>query len=308
MTNLQKFNQLKRIRILLIIFILALLPAFKLACQPIPVGSLKEKQFRILQLLSDSTITTSFLNRPIWNSTYKKVFNPSNTNKQAWWGHPLNHWETSTSLLGYDMRIGAYNPVLINTYNTKLPFGKNNGAAWYGRGLNTEFKAGFYITSKYFTVTLRPDFIYTQNKPFKIPNGVPHYPNGAIRWVNPGQIAEYRLSNIIDRPFRFGPVAYGTIDMGLSSIRVHYKQLEIGVSKGSLWWGPGVQYSLIMSNNAPGLRHLFIGTRSPVSLPLNIGKIEFRWIFGWPKDSPYFDLYNLNSFGAQAYKKTDYII
>src|SRR5699024_5581615 len=155
------------------------------------------------------------------------------------------------------------------------------GAAWYGRGLNTEFKFGFYITSKYATITFRPDFIYTQNKYFKPPRYTPHYPNGDIRWANPGKLPQYRLANLIDLPFRFGPDYYTTFNLGLSSFRIHYKQIEAGFSTENLWWGPGVQYALAMSNNAAGLPHVFIGTRSPVSLPLNIGDIEFRWIFGW---------------------------
>jgi hypothetical protein len=286
----------KKYMALFAVVLLAIMPFLKLAAQPIPAGSIQEQQFRTLQLLSDSTITTSFLNRPIWYSSYKKVFNPSNTNNLTWWGHPLSHWETSVSLSGYGMQIGAYNPVFTNTFNSKLPYGQNNGAAWYGRGLSTELKIGFYLTSKYFTITLRPDFLYTQNRYFTPPQWVPHYANGDIRWVDPGSLPEYRLGNLIDLPFRFGPGPYSTLDMGLSSIRIHYKQIEAGFSKGSLWWGPGVRYALAMSNNAAGLRHLFIGTKSPISLPLNIGKIGFRWIFGWPKDSPYFDLYDLNHY------------
>jgi hypothetical protein len=288
--------------------LLVVIPILKLAAQPIPIGSVREKQFRTLQLLSDSTITTSFLNRPIWNSSYKKIFNPSNKNSSAWWGQPLSQWKTSVSLFDYNMQIGAYNPIFMNTYNSRLPYGQNNGAAWYGRGLNTEFKAGFYLTSKYVTITFRPDFIYTQNKYFKPPRYIPHYANGDIRWVNQGRLPEYRLANMIDRPFRFGPDSYYTFDLGLSSIRIHYKQIEAGFSKGSLWWGPGVNYALAMSNNAPGLRHLFLGTRSPISLPLNIGKIEFRWIFGWPKDSPYFDLYDLNTYGLRIGKNKKYYL
>lgn len=172
MINRKKYTQFNNSKAIILCLILTLLPVFKLICQPIPVGSLKEQQYRVLQLLSDSTITTSFLSRPIWNSTYQKVFNPSNSNSQIWWRHPVNYWETTMTIHEYNdykVHLGIYNPVLINTYNSELPLGQNNGAAWYGRGLNTELKLGFYLTSKYVTITLRPNFIYTQNKYFPPP-------------------------------------------------------------------------------------------------------------------------------------------
>jgi hypothetical protein len=45
-----------------------------------------------------------------------------------------------------------------------------------------------------------------------------------------------------------------------------------------------------MSNNAAGVEHGFLGTRRPVALPFNAGRIEFRWMIGQPRDSDYFDL------------------
>ncbi len=74
-------------------------------------------------------------------------------------------------------------------------------------------------------------------------------------------------------PYRFGPDAYSDFDWGLSSARIHYKSIEAGISTEPLWWGPGVQYALMMSNNAGGFQHLFLGTRSPLQLPLNIGAV-----------------------------------
>jgi hypothetical protein len=285
-----------QIKILILCFCLAGLPLTEIWAQPIPIGSAKEMQFRLLQLLSDSTVTTSFLNRPVWDSSYQEVFNPSNTRSGRWWGQPWEPKEISFSIFNYKLNTGAYDAVFKNTYNSALPHGFNNGAAWYGRGFTTELKAGFYINSKYFTLTFRPQFFYSQNKDFKPPRFVPKDGNGVIRYVAGGRLPEYRLANRIDLPWRFGPDSFGKFDLGLTSVRLHYKKLEAGISKGNLRWGPGVRYALAMSNNAPGLKHIFFGTRSPIKLPFNIGKIEFRWILGSPKDSPYFDLYDLNKY------------
>ncbi|HYW36254.1 MAG TPA: capsule assembly Wzi family protein, partial [Balneolaceae bacterium] len=298
--NLRKNIIPNKMRLLLLCLIFGVMPLARLAAQPLPVGGAEEQQYRLLQLVSDSTIQTSFLNRPIWLSTYKNIFKNNNFASDSWWSKSMAPDEKTFSIDHYQVHIGPYDPVLKNTFNSKLPYGKNNGAAWYGRGLNTELQGGFYLTSKYFTITFRPHLIYTQNKPFEVPSFIPTYPNGDIRYVQPGYIPNYQLANRIDRPFRFGPKSYGTIDWGESSVRLHYKEFEAGFSKGTLWWGPGVEYALAMSNNAAGLRHLFIGTRKPISLPLNIGKLEFRWIFGWPRDSRYFDL---NVYGAKTQQR-----
>src|SRR5690625_7055915 len=64
-----------------------------------------------------------------------------------------------------------------------------------------------------------------------------------------------------DAPFRFGPDPFTTFDWGNSYIRAHYKSIEAGLSTEPLWWGPMQRYPLIMSNNAPGVPHAFLGTR-----------------------------------------------
>lgn len=263
----------------------------KYACaQPIPVGDVREELYRSLQLLSDSTVELSLGNRPIWSESYEKNTVQLAETYNSWWAWPLNHWETKKSLAGYSFNVGTYNPIISNTYNSELPYGENNGAAWYGKGHNTEFKAGFYITSQYATLTFRPHFSYQENADFPTPRFIPKYPDGSDRYVAEGILPEDVLADRIDRPFRFGPDSYTTFDFGHTSIRAHYNQIELGFSTESLWWGPGVQYALLMSNNAPGVPHLFLGSRNPISLPLNIGNIEFRLVAGWPKDSEYFDL------------------
>ncbi|MFX9097187.1 capsule assembly Wzi family protein, partial [Acinetobacter baumannii] len=45
-----------------------------------------------------------------------------------------------------------------------------------------------------------------------------------------------------------------------------------------MWWGPGSQNSLLMSNNAPGFLHLTLNTRYPIKT--GIGNFEFQFISG----------------------------
>ena len=255
--------------------------------QPIPVGDVREEQYRITQLLSDTTIANSFGNRSIGLDTYRKVLKSSGFNRQAWWNSEYLPQEKE---IYPNVTLGTYDLILSNTHNSTLPYGENNGAAWYGRGHNTEFKGGFYLTSPYVTITFHPHIIYQENRDFEVPRFIPTYPDGSIRYVAEGVLPGDSLAERIDRPFRFGPDSYTTFDWGHSSIRLHYKAIEAGISTEPLWWGPGVQYALVMSNNAAGVPHAFINTRRPLHLPLDAGRVEFRWMMGLPKDSKYFDL------------------
>lgn len=263
-----------------------LVPLQRMQAQTIPVGEFRESQFQLLQLLSDSTTNISFSNRPLSNRSYQEItqdYKPSNT----WWARPL---QSPAIKLTEDFTLGFFEPVMKGTFNSELPYSENNGAAWYGRGLNTEFKGGFHITSDFLDVSLRPHIIYQQNRSFPVPRFVPVERNGDIRYIAEGTLPEDTLAERIDRPFRFGPDSYTTLDWGHSSVRFHHHDIELGLSSEPLWWGPGVQYALTMSNNAAGVPHAFLGSREPLELPWNIGRLEFRWIWGWPRDSEYFDL------------------
>ncbi len=250
------------------------------SAQTLPVGGFREKQVRIQQLFNDS-LSISFSNRPIWMNTYEQYFE-GHEFEDSWWNRP--YYYLSERVLYDFIKVGVYEPVFALTNNSKFPYngGGNNGAAWYGRGLITEFRAGFFATSDYFTVTFRPHLIYTQNKQFKVPRFVPRDEEGNVLY------GHEELQFRIDAPFRFGPDSYSTFDLAQSSVRLHYKPIEIGLSNAPLWWGPGVQNALMLSNNAPGLQHVFFGTRWPLQLPLNIGQVEFKLIGAWPEDSDYF--------------------
>lgn len=263
-------------RLLLLLALLCFISGHGFA-QPVPVGDLREEQLRIQQLFNDS-LSISFSNRPVWNYTYEQFFDSEAFSNQ-WWNRPLGNYEQPVTDF---IRVGVFEPVFSNTYNTRLPIGENNGAAWYGKGLTTEFKSGFYATSEYATLTFRPHISYQQNLHFEVPRFVPRDTAGNVLY------GADELGFGIDNPFRFGPDPFWTFNLGQSSFRLHYKNIEAGLSSEPLWWGPGIRYALMMSNNAPGLKHAFLGSRAPISLPY-IGNIEFRWIWGWPEDSEYFD-------------------
>jgi hypothetical protein len=248
-----------------------------LCAQTIPAGSLLDEQVEIQSLVSDSALFSP-VNRPLSATAYGD-FVTGDRNDPRWWNRQLLEPVRSFGSYG---EIGILPVFLQNTHNSRFPMGENNAAAWYGRGSSTEWKGGFYFTSDYVTLNLYPHLIYHENIDFLTPRFIPRDSNGDIRYVAEGLGAQ------IDAPFRFGPDSFTTLDPGNSSIRIHYKKLETGLSTESLWWGPAVRYPMVFSNNAAGFRHFFFSSRKPVSVPY-FGDLQFKWILGYPKDSQYYD-------------------
>lgn len=258
------------------ITILVLLFPYQAIAQTIPVGSVLDEQATLQILLADS-ITYGTINRPLSGTAYHSLLN--NTDQSKWWNRNLLNRNVSLENV---FEIGMLPTFIQNTVNSKIPYGENNGAAWYGRGSNTEFKAGFYLTSKFLTINLYPHIIYQENLDFRHPRFTFRDENGNLRYVAEGIQAQ------LDAPFRFGPDAFTTIDPGNSSVRLHYKMLETGLSTEPLWWGPAVRYPLVFSNNAAGIPHFFFASREPLNIPY-FGDLQFRWVLGYPKESKYYD-------------------
>ena len=262
-----------------LLFLVVLLQPLQLSAQIIPIDDIKEDQIRIQQLMQGSEFS-SFSNRPVWNHIYDQYMEGAGEGSQT------GMWTETLSLpeynLGYSFKAGAYLPSLQVTSNTGVPYGENNEAAWYGKGLNTEFRGGVWVTSDYLTITFRPQVVTQQNLDFEVPRFIPNQDTD-IRYTAEG------IKDIIDAPFRFGPDSFNTVSLGYTSIRAHYKPIEAGFSIEPMWWGANAKYPLLMSNNAPGMKHFFVGTRYPVKIPW-VGKFEFKWIGAFPEDSDYFDL------------------
>ncbi len=247
--------------------------------QIIPVNDIKEEQVRLQQLFH-GTVYTSFTDRPIWNHIYDSYMDLADPGYGFW---SRNHNMTQYDVDGpMNIRFGVYRPSVQLTNNSTVPYGENNEIAWYGRGINTEFIGGFWLTSDYMTVTVRPHIVSQQNSDFEIPRFVPTDDDGNYLFRAEG------ISDIIDRPIRFGATPFTSFSQGYTSIRLHYKPVEIGFSTEPRWWGGNIKYPLLMSNNAPGMQHFFLGTRYPIQIPY-VGSLEFTYLAAFPEDSDFFE-------------------
>ncbi|HEX7938693.1 MAG TPA: capsule assembly Wzi family protein [Gemmatimonadaceae bacterium] len=169
------------------------------------------------------------------------------------------------------LAIGIIAPVFEGSLNSQFPSGMNDGAMWAGRGASVLATAGAVATFGPVSLQLAPSFTWSQNTAFAL--GPLHDAP-----ANASQYADVWAAARIDRPQRFGDAEIRRMDAGQSSLRVDYRGFAAGVSNENMWWGPGVDNSLLMSNTAGGFGHVFIGTGR--AHDIRIGKIEALWTVG----------------------------
>lgn len=184
----------------------------------------------------------------------------------------LYNWRTNTTkkvFFNNKISFGLLPISVIQQYNTKNPYGWNDGAMIPARGYQTLVSPGFFARAGIFSIQFKPEIIWAQNKSFEM------FPSTHLDnvWAN-----YYYFLNRIDNPEKFGSNSYSRVLTGQSSIRLNFKSVSIGFSTENLWWGPGKRNSLLMSNNAPGFKHLTLNTTRPIKS--RIGNFEFQIIAG----------------------------
>jgi len=255
----------------LIIFI-----KFNIYAQSLPVGTTAiEDYFRRAQLSGVADTNVSFTVRPIFPTFINKkadVFYPDTSQRRQ----DILNIQGSLQTDDKNLKFGLL-PLSIQTeFNSGYPYGWNDGAMIPARGWQTLVSPGLFLQYGPLTVQLKPEFVDAQNSNFST--------------FNPGQYGAvfaryYDIYNNIDLPVRFGTTPYQKAYWGQSSIRLNFKSLSFGLSTENLWWGPGIQNSLLMSNTAPGFPHLTFNTSRP--LKTAIGSFEGQIIAGRLSNSGY---------------------
>ena len=149
-------------------------------------------------------------------------------------------------------------------YNGHPSNNRNDGGMIPAKGYQSLVSAGFFANAGPLSVQIRPEYVFAGNAAFR------------------------EFSSLIgsaDLPVRFGKDPYSRLSWGQSSIRLNFNPVSVGLSNENLWWGPGKQNSILMSNTAPGFKHLTLNTIRPVKTP--IGSIEAQIIAGRLEESGY---------------------
>jgi hypothetical protein len=177
-----------------------------------------------------------------------------------------------------DLQLRVLPAGLRNRFNSAWADDRNDGALWAGRGLSTAVEGGVRLRWRFLSLTVAPVVAWQQNRDFYFPFSTTP---GQSPYANPFNYG------MIDLPIRFGPESFWTVDPGQSTLRADLWGVAAGISSENLWWGPGQRNSLLMTNSAPGMPHLFLGTSRPVDIW--IGWLEAQMVWARPRESKWFD-------------------
>jgi len=219
---------------------------------------------RDLQLNGKLNPRFSFCVRPLYNLSISDSLNEQDLTK----GIPAVLAQSSKQVLFLPFE-------LKQQYNTHHPYGWNDGSMIPAKGYQTQLSFGIYSKKSFFSLQLRPEIVFAQNRSFPV---FPSLQNDTI-WRS----YYTNVLNKIDAPERFGTKAYLKIFPGQSTFRLNYHKISLGISTENLWWGPGVRNSLAMSDNAPGFAHLSFNSLQPITSP--VGSFEWQLISGKLKGS-----------------------
>lgn len=241
-----------------------------LQAQTLPVGLLAnvEDAYRREQLLGNDSSNTSYLIRPLHMTMANNL--------------TLGWQQDGTAIRLSDFRKQLYASaqgqvavyalpfVTQQQFNTRHPYGMNDGSMIQAKGYQTQISAGLFVKAGPLSLQLRPEYVYAQNASFQKLSEA----NGD---VFKNAVGRY-LYNRIDLPDRFGDEPYSQLSWGQSSLRVNAGPVALSLSNENLWWGPGVRNSLLMSNNASGFKHLSLQTTRPIQT--YIGSFETQLVSG----------------------------
>jgi len=256
-----------KIRLLLIVTFLISISSSAFS-QTLPVGISEniEDAYRREQLLGRDHSNSSYMVRPInMLNNNSLALDPDSTN------YSLNNFRK----LLYENKkaqIQVYAlPVVINQqFNSHHPYGMNDGSMIPAKGYQMQISAGVFAKVGPLSIQFRPEYVTAENKYFTNLQES----NTASEFKN----ADFKHQVEIDNPERYGRGNYSKAFWGQSSVRLNFDPVSFGISSENLWWGPGVRNSLLMSNNAPGFKHLTLNTTRPVNI--YIGHIEAQIVAG----------------------------
>jgi hypothetical protein len=158
---------------------------------------------------------------------------------------------------------------LETVWNSTYPSGDNDGLLWAGRGVSTQARLGVAGRWGAFSGAVAPEVAWQQNGWFET---VPTGKSGPLAFQNPW------YGPNLDMPQRFGAGPYATAALGQSYLRADLFGAAVGVSTENLWLGPGLRNAILLTNNAPGFPHAFLGTSQPADVW--IGKLEVLALWG----------------------------
>jgi len=134
------------------------------------------------------------------------------------------------------------------------------------------------------------DISLPNSQGLRLRNGV----NGGLTFESRAQVGD--VVTFYLQPELHGNEQYGAARLATGYVKLTAFNVELLAGRESLWWGPGLHGSLIMSNNAPPFDQVRIGSAEAFRLPLIgdwIGPTKILAFFGrleQRRDVPHADL------------------
>lgn len=207
-------------------------------------------------------------------------------------GHTAGPWRLAARLnLGH----AAAGPITMRgIFNSAFPYGANDGPIWAGRGLTTSASGGAAAILGSFSVTAAPLVFWAANRPFPLDNKRTTAANRFANAIAPDQV---------DLPQRFGDKPYSRLDPGASVVRFDSRLITAGASTANEWIGPATEYPFLLSTNAPGFPHVFVGTGEPINLW--VAQVHGRVAWGRLDQSPYSPVTGTTHYTSKAMAGTE---
>ncbi len=265
--------------ILRFLFLLAPFMWSQVQAQQVDLNNIALMDANRLQALLDTSFNSN-------SYTIRNSSVPFNTNLKSWKKVFVNHLSA--------MRVLQE--------NSNLPLGFNDGAMIPSVGKQNYYNFQVGIQWGNFTLQFAPEKVTAENFAVQgLGNDFDGTANG-----NPGNFWRryYEISeNIIEAPNVHFKTNSDQNFIGQTSLKYHTKNISVGVSTENLWWGPGIHYSLVLTNNAPGFLHYTIQTNKPIQTFL--GAVEAQFIGGSLQNGFLKPSENDNPYAAQWYIPKD---
>lgn len=167
------------------------------------------------------------------------------------------------------------------TWNSELPFARNDGGVWAGRGRTVLASAGVRGRCGPLRGQFAPEIWRSENEHYQV------LPSPNLNRSNFANPFHWSPASSIDMPSRLGTSPVTVLQGGQSSISVVAGPVEVGWGTQSEWWGPGIRNALVMSNNSAGIPAYFVTTPRPIHT--RAGAFHARWIAGYLTESNYYE-------------------
>ena len=195
----------------------------------IPVGFTDmDEQIRNLILLGKLPVDNALTTRPYFTTnkqSLNKIVSLIDSNMN-YEGELYSKHKINISLLPFSF---------TQKINTDHPYGGNDGSMTMSKGYQFQASTGVFVKLGHLKIQFRPEYISTASGAYKT-----------------------------DPAWGAMTPATKKFTLGQSSIRYDIGKLTVSAGTENLWWGPGIQNSLLMSNNAPGFFHYSFQTNRPI--------------------------------------------